>query len=66
MLTDGFLGGSVVKYLPAHAGDEGFIRGLRRSPGGGNGKIPTPVFLPEKSHGQRSLKVYGVAKKNQT
>ena len=29
--------------------------GLGRSPGGG---IPTPVFLPGKSHGQRSLVCY--------
>ena len=30
------------------------IPGSGKSPGGGNGK-PTPVFLPGKSHGQRSL-----------
>ena len=33
----GFPGGSVVKNLPANAGDEGSIPGLRRSPGEGNG-----------------------------
>ena len=36
----GFLGGSVVKILPASAedaGDEGSILGLGRSPGEGNG-----------------------------
>ena len=33
----GFLGGSVVKNLPASAGDAGLIPGLGRSPGGGNG-----------------------------
>ena len=36
----GFLGGSVVKNLPANAGDVvavGLILGLGRSPGGGNG-----------------------------
>ena len=43
--------GSVVKNLPANAGDAGSIPGLGRSPGGGNG---TPVFLPENSHAQRS------------
>ena len=32
-----FLGGSVVKNLPAHAGDLGLIPGLGRSPGEGNG-----------------------------
>ena len=33
----GFLGGSVVKKLPANAGDIGVIPELRRSPGEGNG-----------------------------
>ena len=33
----GFPGGSVVKNLPANAGDEGSIPRLRRSPGEGNG-----------------------------
>ena len=32
----GFPGGSVVKNLPAHAGDVGLIPGLRRFPGEGN------------------------------
>ena len=32
------------------------IPGMGRSPGGGQ---PTPVFLPGKSHGQRSLSGYG-------
>jgi len=36
------------------AGDRGSIPGLGRSPGEGHGK-PTPVFLPGKSHGRRSL-----------
>ena len=34
----GFSGGSVVKNLPAKAGDTGFIPGLGRSAGEGNGK----------------------------
>ena len=45
--------------LPANAGDirdMDLIRGLGRSPGGGQ---PTPVFLPGESHGQRSLAGYG-------
>ena len=33
----GFLGGSVVKNLPANTGDMGSIPGLGRSPGKGNG-----------------------------
>ena len=48
--------GSVVKNLPAKAGD-GFVLWV--------GKIPwrrkwqqSPVFLPGKSHGQRSLVAY--------
>ena len=50
----GVPGGSVVKNLPANAGDSGVRPWV--------GKIPwrrkwqaTPVFLLEKSHGQRSL-----------
>ena len=39
--------------------DVGSIPGLGRSPGGGHGRIPTPVFLPGESHGQRSLEDYG-------
>ena len=33
----GFPGGSVVKNLPASAGDSGWISGLRKSPRGRNG-----------------------------
>ena len=33
----GFPGGSVIKNLPAKAGDMGLIPGLERSPGEGNG-----------------------------
>ena len=36
-VTVGFPGGSVVKSLPANAGDQGLIPGLGRSPGEGNG-----------------------------
>ena len=35
--------------------DEGSVPGMRRFPGEGNGY---PVFLPGKSHGQRSLADY--------
>ena len=48
----GFLDGSVVKNLPANAGDQGSIPGSGRSPGGRNGN---PLQLPGESHGQRSL-----------
>ena len=46
----------VVKNSPANAGDirdVGLIPGLGRFPGEGNGN-PLQVFLPGKSHGQRS------------
>ena len=35
----GFLGGPLVKSLPASAGDTGSNPGLGRSPGGGNGNL---------------------------
>ena len=43
----------MVKNPPANAGDVGSIPGSGRSPGEGNA-----VFLPEKSHGHRSLLGY--------
>ena len=53
----GLPGSALVKNLPANAGDVGSIPGLGRFPGL---EIllrwqPTPAFLPQKSHGQRSL-----------
>ena len=53
---------SVVKNTPASVGDSDSIPGSGRSPGEENGN--TPVFLPGKSHGQRSLVGYspGVTK----
>ena len=45
------------KNPPANAGDAGVIPGSGRSPGEGNGN-PLQVFLPGKSHGQRSLPGY--------
>ena len=56
-----FPGGSLVRNLPASAGetgDVGSIPGLGRSPGGGNGN-PVQCSCLEKSHGQRSLVGYG-------
>ena len=47
-----------VKNLPGNAGDirdTGLIPGLGRSPGRRRAWQPTPVFLPGKFHGQRSL-----------
>ena len=54
----GFPGGSVVKNLPANAGnDASLIPGLGRSPGRGHGN-PLLIFLPRESHEQRSLASY--------
>ena len=56
----GFPGGSVVKNLPANAGvarDLSSIPGSSRSLGERKWK-PTPVFLPGRSHRQRSLAGY--------
>ena len=53
-----------VKCLSINVGDLGSIPGSGRFPGEGNGN-PTPVLLPRKSHGRRSLMqttVHGVAK----
>ena len=49
----------MIKNQPANAVDArdvGLIPRSGRSPGVGNG--PTPVFLPGKFHGQRSLTSY--------
>ena len=48
----GFPGNSAIKDPPANAGNEGSTPGLGRSLEGVTGN---PVFLPGKSHGQRSL-----------
>ena len=50
----------MVKSLPANAGNEGDLSSVlkdQRSPKEGKGN-PTPVFLSEKSHGQRILEGY--------
>ena len=51
---DGFPGDTAVKNLPANAGDIGSILGSRKVPWR-RACQPTPVFLPGKSHGQKSL-----------
>ena len=51
----GFSGGSLVKNLPANAGNMGSIPSLGRSPGEGNGY---PLRLPGEFRGQRSLVGY--------
>ena len=55
MESSGLPSGAGVKNWSASAGDTGdagLITGLGRSPGV---DLPTLVFLPEKSHGQRNL-----------
>ena len=51
-------GDSVVKNPPANVGHVGSIPELGRSIPWSRKWQPTPVFLPEKSHGQRSLAGY--------
>ena len=65
LLSLGFLSGSVVKNLPANAGDardSGLIPGSGRSPWSKKWQ-PTPIFLPEKLHGKRGLvgSAHGIA-----
>ena len=54
-----FQGGSVVKNLPANAGDAGLIFDpwVKKNPWRRKWH-PTSVFLPGKSHGQRILAGY--------
>ena len=49
----GFLGGSMVKNLPASVGAMRLIPGSGRHPGEDK-RQSTPVFLPGKPHGQRN------------
>ena len=57
MAIEGFPGDSVVKNLPANAGDTDLIPGSKRSPGGGHGN-PLQDSCLENPHGQRSLADY--------
>ena len=59
----GFPGGSVVKNLPDNAGDMGFIPGLRRSPGEGNGNLLQYSCMGNPmDRGVWWARVYGVTK----
>ena len=51
-------GGSDSKESVCNAEDPGLIPGSGRSPEGEHG-YPTPIFLPGKFHGQKSLVGYG-------
>ena len=53
--TVGFPGSSVIKNLSANAGDANLIPGSVEKIPWRREWQPTPVFLPVKSHGQRSL-----------
>ena len=59
----GFPGGTMVKNLPANAGDMGLISGPRRSPGEGNGN-PLQYFCLGNStdSGTQLTMVYRVAR----
>ena len=56
-VPQGFPGSSEGKKSACNEGDQGLIPRLGSSPGEGNG-LPTPVFSPGESHGQRSLADY--------
>ena len=66
----GFLGGSVVKNLPANAGDlgaVGLILGLGRSPGGGNGnRLQYSCLKSPMDRGAWQATVPGVSELNAT
>ena len=63
----GFLGGSVVKNLPANAGDIGSVPGSGRSPGGGNGNPLQYSYLGNPmDRGTWWAAVHGVAKELNT
>ena len=57
MLYRGSLGGSDGKVSACNVGDPGLIPGVGKIPWRRKWQ-PTPVFLPGKSHGQRSLVGY--------
>ena len=63
----GFPGGTMVKNLPANAGDMGLISGPRRSPGEGNGN-PFQYSCPENSmnRGAWQATVHEITKESDT
>ena len=67
VLLTGFSGGSVIKILPANAGDMGLILGSGRSIGGGNGN-PLQYSCLENSmdRGAWQDTVHGVTKEPDT
>ena len=61
----GFPDGSVVKNLPANAGEMSSIPGLGKSPGGGHGN-PRQYYCLENPHGEAWLATIHRAAKSQT
>ena len=66
MLTIGFPHGSVVKNLPAIAGDAGSIPGLGRSHGEGNGNLLQYCCLGNPWKEEPGRLVHGVTKESDT
>ena len=65
MSSKGFPGGSVVKNIPANAGDAGSVSGLGRSPGEGNGNLLQYSCLGNPmERGAWRAAVHGVAKES--
>ena len=62
----GFLGGSVVKTLPANVGDVGLIPGLGRFPGEGNGSSFQYSCLGNPMDRGDGVIVFGIAEKSDT
>ena len=63
----GFLGSSLVKNLPADAGEVDSIPELRKSPGGGNGNPLQYSYLGNSmDRGAQWATVHGVAKESDT
>ena len=63
VVEEGFPGGSVVKNLPANAGDMGSIPGCERSPGEGNGNTLQYSYLGNPiNRGTWQATVHGVTK----
>ena len=63
----GFSGGSVVKNLPANAGDSGLIPGLGLSPGEGNGNpLQYSCLGNSMDRGAWWAKVHGVTQPDTT
>ena len=63
----GFPGGSVVKSLPANAGDTGSVPGSGRSPGEGNSKLLQYSCVGNPmDRGAWQTIVHGIAKESDT